>query len=322
MKKWYFSINGEISSPMDLEEATVYAQQNPDVYGWHPSFTQWRPVTMITELGNIVSNQAPPVNPLTELVEKFKIKKQRLDKKLTIIDERIANNESLLSTLHAEIEQYKKVTANLSEGVKGAISKLEQQYLSMQEKQTRLNEAASIASMEINTLVNEFKHRMAGKDSAPQDSESVSAEEQAAEEFLVDNVDESLLGQAPTKNADVAQTKVKLVDVNANSEKAPESKVKTIAKDVLIDEAIDEDDQNQNEDGKSFGVKSLFKSVFKGDEEQSEIQGNSLSKMLAMEEENAKLAVNQSPIESDDSQSLSEDDDMAKKARRRTRRRR
>lgn len=316
MKKWYFSINGDIAGPMNLEDATLHAQQNPDVYGWHPSFTQWRPVTMISELGNIVSNQAPPVNPLTELVEKFKIKRQRLDKKLTIIDERIANNESLLSTLHAEIEKYKKLTANLSDGVKGAIAKLEQQYLSMQEKQTRLNEAASIASMEINTLVNQFTQRMSGKDSSAQVSESASVEEQTAEEVLIDNVDESLLKESSVKvKSEASQAKVKLVDVNAN--KNTEAKVKAIAKDVLVDEAMDESEQDISDDNKSFGVKSLFKSVFKADEEQDDIQGNSLSKLLAMEEENAKLAVNQSPIESDSSE-----DDMAKKARRRTRRRR
>ncbi len=342
MKKWYFSKKGDVVGPMSLEEAIAYAQQNPDVYGWHPSFVQWRPVTIISELGNIVSNEEPAVNPLDELIEKFKIKKQRLDKKLTIIDQRIADNETHLSTLHSEIAQYKKLTANLSEGVKGAIDKLEQQYLAMREKQARLNEAASIASMEISTLVNEFSDKMSDKGSTtPISSTSVKSkpvEEQTADEFLIDNIDESLLQEVGNTNVvdqeednhqpPSRSQKVKLVDVNsvANSDQVKQSEVtrpvaKTISKDVLIDEAM-EIDEEADENKKGFdGVKSLFKSVFKADEDQSEIQGNSLSKLLAMEEENKKVAVNQSPVDSNDSTEVTEDD-LAKKARRRTRRRR
>jgi len=319
MKKWYFSKQGNVTGPLGLEEAKTFAQNNPEIYGWHPSYTQWRPVTMLKELGNIVSTAEPKENALTELTQKFKIKKQRLDKKFKVIEERIETNESLLSTFHEEITLYKKLTANLNDGVKSAIDKTEQHYLALQEKQMRLHEAASIATIEIETLVGQFSERMSGMTKPPQAAKA-KAEEPAAEEYLIDDIDETLLREVVEEKPE-KQRKVKLVDVNATKERQPTASEKRAnQKDVLIEstaEAEDELDQFDDEDDKKgFGVKSLFKSVFKADDENSEAAGDSLSKMLAMEEETEiKRAVNESPIEP----SL---DDADKKAKRRTRRRR
>lgn len=333
MKKWYFSKQGNVTGPLGLEEATTFANNNPEIYGWNPSYTQWRPVTMLKELGNIVSNEEPKENALTELTQKFEIKKQRLDKKFKVIEERIETNENLLSTLHEEITLYKKLTANLNDGVKAAINKTEQHYLSLQEKQMRLHEAASIATMEIETLVNQFNERMSGISKPPQASNKQNAkskqtEEQVAEEYLIDDIDEALLREVVEEKPE-KQRKVKLVDVNANQKNAnqkdvaenrkPASQTKhVIKKDVLIENTPDVQNDIDDEDKKGFGVKNLFKSVFKADDENSEASGDSLSKMLAMEEEaEHKRAVNESPIVDS---TLEEDDD--KKARRRTRRRR
>ena len=79
---------------------------------------------------NVMKNKLPfrcplpkqALNLLDEIKEKFKIKRQRLEKKIKVIEERRANNESLLAALESEIALYKKLTANLSDGVKGAIN--------------------------------------------------------------------------------------------------------------------------------------------------------------------------------------------------------
>lgn len=313
MKKWYFSNNGDITGPMNLEDAVSFAQQNPNIYAWHPTFTQWRPVTMISDFGKITSTVEPTANLLNELTEKFQIKKQRLEKKLSVIDQRMSSNEQSLSVLHAEIAQYKKLTANLSDGVKAAISKIEQHYLSMQEKQSMLNEAASIASMEMSTLVQEFQDRMNGNPSSspkPQLTEKV--EKVTVEEILIDDVDESLLseitpseGNQPSSPSPARQNTVKLVDVNASAATAePKSNENTvqkrhektvIAKDVLIESHQPKSKTETTVDTKKGfnSVKGLFKSVFNHDDDVSKIQGNSLSKLLAMEEENARLAAEQ-----------------------------
>lgn len=306
MKKWYFSNNGDITGPMNLEEAALFAQQNPNIYGWHPTFTQWRPVTMISDFGKIMSAAKPSANLLNELTEKFQIKKQRLEKKLAVIDQRMSTNEQSLSVLHAEIAQYKKLTANLSDGVKAAIGKIEQQYLSMQEKQSMLNEAASIASMEMSTLVQEFQNRMDGEVTvAPQKQSMNKVDEPAIEEVLIDDVDEQLLAEVQASKvseppAPPRQNTVKLVDVSANNSTTETNKVQkpektVISKDVLIDNHESKNKADPAiETKKGFNsVKGLFKSVFNHDDDVSKIQGNSLSKLLAMEEENARLAAEQ-----------------------------
>ncbi len=339
MKKWYFSKNGSVTGPVNLEEAQAYAQANPDIYGWHPSFKQWKPVSLIMELGNIVATTKPSIHLLTELVEKFKIKKQRLDKKLSVIEQRIEVNENLLSTLHEEITVYKKLTANLSDGVKGAIKGIEQQYLALQEKQSRLHEASSISMMEIDTLVNEFNSRIsdkanannvARKDVANQSNAKVikaniKKQEQTAEAFLEEQMNEppALVVNAepeeivdidatPTKQ--VNQRKVKLVEVNALAQDAAQE-VTSVTQPAT--ETVDETNslpQEQQDKTGFTGMKSLIKSVFKGDEDSSEIQENSLSKLLAMEEaEEEKKAANQPNIA---------EDEQDKKLKRRTRRRR
>ena len=39
MKKWYFSKNGKISGPLELDEAKVFLTKDPDFYGWYSSFS-------------------------------------------------------------------------------------------------------------------------------------------------------------------------------------------------------------------------------------------------------------------------------------------
>ncbi len=321
MKKWYFSKEGEVSGPLGLEEAKSYATQNPDDYAWHPSFIQWKPITSIIELGPVVSEKAPTIHLLDEIKEKFKIKRQRLEKKIKVIEERRANNESLLAALESEIALYKKLTANLSDGVKGAINPIEQKFNSLTEKQSKLNEAASISSMELDALINEFTARMSGQ-ATPKAKAQPAAEQ--TEEIAIDNVDESLLEQfaenVTAKQSEPATDKsktVKLVDVNAEKHSEASNTAKADSRDVLIEDV--EDSSDESDDKKSIaGVKSLFKSVFKSDEQEDPSEVNSLSKLLAMEEE-SKQAVNESPIQAPTAAS---DDESDRKAKRRTRRRR
>ena len=72
MKKWFFSNNGEVTAPLDLDEAKDYLATNPNVYGWHPSFTQWKPVNCISEFVDVLppTVQAPAIPKKTEIKRK------------------------------------------------------------------------------------------------------------------------------------------------------------------------------------------------------------------------------------------------------------
>jgi hypothetical protein len=61
MEKWYFSDNGKVTAPLDLDAAKVYLADNPSVYGWHPSYNQWKPVSCILELADVIVPPKPMV---------------------------------------------------------------------------------------------------------------------------------------------------------------------------------------------------------------------------------------------------------------------
>lgn len=332
MKKWYFSNNGDIKGPMDLDAAITYATDNPDVYGWHSSFKQWKPVGIISELGNIVSNKKPSIHLLDELISKFDIKKQRLEKKLSVIDNSIKDNLIALSVLETEISTYKKLTANLNDGVKAAIDPIEETYNVLKRKQEKLVNVAEIATSEIETLVTAFNQRIAEKTSGG----AVSIESEAVVENVTAKVvnGNSVSHSSPAQSGSPAENKpkVKLVDVSAKSVKAAEQeidnkakKVVPIASETKAQKAVAQDaqenvDLNESaEEKKGFtGMKSMLKSVFKADEDEEQLQETSLSKLLAMEEENASKTANNEPSVNVE---MSEEE-KEKRVRRRTRRRR
>ena len=85
MKKWFFSKDGKVTAPLDLEAAKEYLSSNPDVYGWHPSFNQWKPVNCISEFVDVIppTVQAPLIPK--EISDKFLAKKQENYRKLKML---------------------------------------------------------------------------------------------------------------------------------------------------------------------------------------------------------------------------------------------
>ncbi len=61
MSQWYLSYNGSKLGPMDLQEAIVHAQKNPNGHAWRQGLAEWLPIASIDELsGAQYEAQAPP----------------------------------------------------------------------------------------------------------------------------------------------------------------------------------------------------------------------------------------------------------------------
>ncbi|KGJ90056.1 DUF4339 domain-containing protein [Colwellia psychrerythraea] len=260
MKKWFFSNNGEVTAPLDLNEAKDYLASNPNVYGWHPSFTQWKPVNCISEFTDVLpaTVQAPLIPK--EISDKFLAKKQRLASKLTSIGDSINHSQSSLGKFEKQIENYKTLTQNLNDNVKDAIDNIEKKHKSLNRKLSQVKDAVHIAENEMTEVVNDFNRRMSSNDifmpscnqskiSASEDSSLVSKAKLAQEKLAT-----------PYNRAEAAKVSVK----------EPEQKIqKDVPKKAETHhaEAINPEAEYANKMAKdSFnGMKNMMKSVFKGD---------------------------------------------------------
>ncbi|MCJ8319875.1 MAG: DUF4339 domain-containing protein [Colwellia sp.] len=252
MKKWYFSKNGKISGPFELDEAKDFLIKDPDFYGWHPSFNQWRPVSCIVEFNDVVPTPVPAAQIPPELIKEFVDKKQNLHDKIDNIDEKIDLSTTSIYEFEQEIKIYKRITQNLSDEVKDNIKSIEQNYNGLQKTLAELKKATDIANNEIDEIVTDFDSRVAGKSEkkTPQ-TQASTAVNQASEEKLVN--------------------KMKLVPA-AETEASPEENVAPI--------------QASNE-SKSFGSK--LKSVFNIDDatktgQQGEDLDDALADLVASED--------------------------------------
>ncbi|GHE79076.1 DUF4339 domain-containing protein [Thalassotalea profundi] len=163
MKKWYFSNNGEISGPLDLTSARKIVEKNADLYGWHPSFSTWKPVRVIGEFSeliktNLVTNQVPK-----EIINEFNNTKIALSEKLSLVAESIKETEMLKAKLKKKISLYKHLTEDLSDDFKSAIISIEQQYSSFNKRLLNLQDAANIAKNEIEEVTQKFKEQLYNK---------------------------------------------------------------------------------------------------------------------------------------------------------------
>ncbi len=163
MKKWYFSKNGKISGPLDLDEASEFLVKDPDFYGWHPSFSQWRPVSNIIEFDDVVPEPVPAAQIPPELIKEFIDKKQSLHDKIDVIDESIDERTTSLYELEQEIKIYKRITQNLSDEVKANINSIEQNFKTMSKSLSDLKKVTDIANNEIDEIVTDFDTRVADK---------------------------------------------------------------------------------------------------------------------------------------------------------------
>jgi len=276
MKKWFFSNIGEVTAPLDLDEAKDYLATNPNVYGWHPSFTQWKPVNCISEFVDVLppTVQAPAIPK--EISDKFLAKKQRLASKLSSIDDSINHSQSSLNKFDKQIEEYKDLTQNLNDDVKGSIDNIEKKYNSLRRKLSQIKEAVNIAETEMTEVVDDFDRKMSSNDIfMPSCNQSIAMSQDSNGDALSSaQVSRAKLAQeklaTPHRRADSGEAKVKESTV----------KIKELAKDKNknTDKAVSKsplyDDVEANHATKdSFnGMKNMMKSVFKGDSKVEEVK--------------------------------------------------
>jgi uncharacterized protein YoxC len=262
MEKWFFSNNGKVTAPFDLEAAKEYLASNPDVYGWHPSFNQWKPVNCISEfVGVLPPTVQSPLIP-KEISDKFTAKKNRLQTKLNSIDDSINHSQSTLAKFENQIDFYKELTKNLNDDVKGAIDNIEKKYKSLSRKLSQVKDAVHIAENEMSEVVDDFDHRMSSNDIfMPSCTQSIKPA-QIADISDAAQVSKAKLAQeklaTPHKRIEPIQTQAETEPKKEKQQAPKKSAVQKPAPKTTVDEAHDEKDGFN-------GMKNMMKSVFKGD---------------------------------------------------------
>ncbi len=257
MEKWFFSNNGKVTAPFDLEAAKEYLASNPDVYGWHPSFNQWKPVNCISEfVGVLPPTVQSPLIP-KEISDKFTAKKNRLQTKLNSIDDSINHSQSTLAKFENQIEFYKELTKNLNDDVKGAIENIEKKYKSLSRKLSQVKDAVHIAENEMSEVVDDFDHRMSSNDIfMPSCTQSIKPAE------VADISDAAQISKAKLAQEKLATPHKRIEPVQQpRVEKQQPPKKSTAQKPASKPPVNEAHDENEGFNG----VKNMMKSVFKGD---------------------------------------------------------
>lgn len=258
MKKWFFSNDGEVTGPLDLDEANSYLTSNPDVYAWHPSFTQWKPASCVSEFVDVL----PPAEQLPlipkEISDKFIAKKQRLDTKLSNIDDSVRHSQSSLGKLDQQIEAYKELTKNLNGDVKDAIDNIEKKYKTLSRKLSQVKDAVHIAETEMEEVVDDFDTRMSSNDIVMPTCNPISSGDKSSIKDVPSDTKKAV------SKAKIAQEKLatphKRVEEVESAKPAKETKPAKPAKEAPVNT---KEKAEASEQG--FGVKNMMKSVFKGD---------------------------------------------------------
>ncbi len=60
MIQWHLSYDGKQVGPMDQQEAAAQARKNPNGHAWREGFTEWLPISSISELSTNANAPAPP----------------------------------------------------------------------------------------------------------------------------------------------------------------------------------------------------------------------------------------------------------------------
>jgi hypothetical protein len=132
MKKWFFSDNGVVTGPFGLKESNQLVAKNAELYAWHPSYTHWVPVSCINEFESKMTPPPPPVEIPTGLVDELVGEEKELITTLDRIDKTIKITSDSLYEIDAELDNYGKITHNLTEEVKVVVRSIEEQYASLQ----------------------------------------------------------------------------------------------------------------------------------------------------------------------------------------------
>lgn len=164
MKKWFFSTHGKVTSALSFEEAKEFLRNNPKAYGWNASFKQWRPVNCISEFVGIIPAAMPlPLIP-KEVSSRFRAKKQSLESQLVRLENNIKNSLKALVKFEQQIQDYKDLTNNLNDNVKGAIENIERKHTTLSKKVTHLTSTLNLAKTEMLEVVERFNRNMQSND--------------------------------------------------------------------------------------------------------------------------------------------------------------
>ncbi|MCL1066685.1 DUF4339 domain-containing protein [Shewanella olleyana] len=345
MKKWYFSKNGQVTGPLNEVEAKEFLLKDGDCYGWHPSFTQWKPVSCIKEFAHIVPAMVSPALIPQALIEEFAAKEKVLQVKVASMEESVLSTKGVLVEFEQEINTYKKLTINLTDEVKSNINSFENKYNSFKGSFDELISALSIAKTEVNEVTADFNQRVAKQNA--ENTNSISAPIVASvaaptpvkadnDNISPDNVSEisnqiqkalaeSMLKSAEEDNAanaaaELTATKTvsatKSLDPIAVAPNKPKPKIDKIE----FSEDISEDKQA---DAGLTGVTSIIKSVFKGDTKRNEKKSETpddLDQLAASTE--AKNSANTEKSADSANDGTAEETEEEKEGRMRRRRRR
>ncbi|WP_144210634.1 DUF4339 domain-containing protein [Shewanella donghaensis] len=279
MKKWFFSKNGKISGPFTEVEAKEFLLNDGNCYGWHPSFTQWKPAGSIPEFAAIVPSVTPPAEIPQALIEEFAAKDKSIQTKLRSMEESVISTKAYLLEFEQEISNYKKLTNNLNDEVKNNISPFENKYNSFQSSFDELVGALSIAKTEVTEVVTEFNQRvnkrLAESGSPTKAKSTIQRDPVSSATLTVDNVSE-ISDQIQRALADSMMSAVAEADnseLTAQKSLDPvavapkKAKEKTKIDKIEFSEDITAESNSPVEDKPAglSGVSNIFKSVFKGD---------------------------------------------------------
>ncbi|MBU2870437.1 DUF4339 domain-containing protein [Colwellia sp. E2M01] len=164
MNKWFFSDNGEITGPLELNAVKGYLAEHTGAYGWNPSFTQWKPISCIVEFYELLPAITPTPSIPDVISQKFLAKQERISAKLAKTKEEIAHSQNCLDKFDHQIMDYKDLTHNLNDDVKGAIDNIERKYNSLRRKLLQVREAVSIAKGELDIVVDDFTKKIGTND--------------------------------------------------------------------------------------------------------------------------------------------------------------
>ncbi|MGB1198454.1 MAG: DUF4339 domain-containing protein [Thalassotalea sp.] len=236
MKKWYFSKNGEISGPMDLASARSSIEKNAYLYGWHPSFNTWKPLSLIGEFADLIKPSNTVNKVQQDIANEFNDKKSALTKKLNVINENIKETELLKAKLKKKISLYKHLTEDLKEDVQSAIVSVEQQMTDFNKRLLQLQESADNANSEINKVTEQFNQLITNEDNsieAPIDNvRNISTSSHYVDDGEIEidiDLDIELVDETVPFVEDAASDKNKRVSLHENKVEQVAEKVEQVA---------------------------------------------------------------------------------------------
>ena len=237
MNTWIFSKNGEVTKPLELAAAEKYVVENQDAYGWKSSFTQWLPVKSINEFSALLPESKPLPQLPQKIVDEFLSKEKVLEKHFENFTQEFATGDANAKEFEQEIENYKKLTVNLSDEVKGNINEIEQQFNILNEKLKNIKQTVHTSQQELNAVVIDFNKKVSEKSvikASPEDKPSVAADSQKDK-----SAPEVVKAEKSDKKSDEVQSKASETKAEPEVTKEAETAVKA---DVVSDDKSEKKD--------------------------------------------------------------------------------